>query len=229
LEVLTLVQPLVETKDLTKVYATGNGNLTALDGVTLQINRGDFVAIMGPSGSGKSTLLYLLACLDPPTKGKYFLNGKNVSKASQRQLASLRRKQIGIIFQSFNLLPRTSALENVALPLLYRGESEHKARKISLSALDEVGLADRADHFPNQLSGGEQQRVAIARAVASRPSLLLADEPTGALDSQNSRRIMEMLDALNKGQKQTIVLVTHDDGIAKHANRIIRIRDGSVV
>jgi len=225
----SLTRALVETKNLMKVYSSGDDALPALNGVNIKIARGEFVAIMGPSGSGKSTLMYLLGCLDRPTGGKYYLNGKNVAHFSQNRLSRIRREKIGFIFQSYNLLPRSTALENVELPLAYRGVSDRKCRKTAAKVLTELGLGDRLSHFPNQLSGGEQQRVAIARVIATRPDLILADEPTGSLDSRTSSQVLDLLGDLNRRDGQTIVLVTHDDSTARRARRIIRIRDGQIV
>ena len=219
---------LIEARDLTKVYAMGDNQVHALRGVSLDIAEGDFVAIMGASGSGKSTLMNILGCLDRPTGGHYRLAGEAVETMSTDQLASIRNRRIGFVFQQFNLLPRTSAVENVELPMLYAGVAGAERRARALDSLKRVGLGQRADHTPAELSGGQQQRVAIARALVNRPQLILADEPTGALDSQTSDEIMRVLAELN-GQGMTVVLVTHETDIAAWARRRIVFRDGHIV
>jgi putative ABC transport system ATP-binding protein len=217
---------MIKLEGVVKSYRTGDAEVRALDGVDLTIHDGDFVAIMGPSGSGKSTMMNILGCLDLPSEGDYLLDGVDVSKLSDDQLADIRNQKIGLVFQSYNLLPRTTAVTNVELPLMYGG---HRARrKRALRALDEVGLAERAEHLPNQLSGGQQQRVAIARALVTQPTMILADEPTGNLDTTASREIAEMLVRLNESGR-TIVLITHEEEVAEYAQRIVRLRDGRIV
>jgi putative ABC transport system ATP-binding protein len=219
---------LIRTRDLTKVYLMGETEVRALDQVSVDIERGEFVAIMGPSGSGKSTFMNVLGCLDRPTGGQYVLDGKNVSEMSNDELAQVRNRHIGFVFQQFNLLARTPAIENVELPLVYGG-IEKKARAEKAKAmLDRVGLGERIHHYPSQLSGGQQQRVAIARALVTAPLLILADEPTGALDSRTSLEIMALLQQLNR-QGMTVVVVTHEPDIARFAGRILGFRDGRVV
>jgi len=223
---------LIATQDLTKTYAMEGAPVHALRGVTLAIQRGEFVAVVGPSGSGKSTFMHILGCLDRPTTGTYHLDGRDVSGLSDDDLSAIRNRQIGFVFQGFNLLARTSALENVELPLLYAhrdriAPAERRAR--ALRALAAVGLADRAGHHPNQLSGGQQQRVAIARALLNDPAILLADEPTGNLDSRTSIEIMEIFQRLNVERGITIVLITHEPQVAEYGSRIIRFTDGRVV
>ena len=217
------------TREMTKIYAMGDTAVHALDGVDLEINEGEFVAVMGSSGSGKSTLMNILGCLDYPTSGDYCLDGQLVNDLNQNQLADLRAQRLGFVFQSFNLLPRTSALENVELPLLYdRANRFTDPRQRAVEALERVGLGDRFDHDPAQLSGGQQQRVAIARALVNRPSLLLADEPTGNLDSRTSLEVMAIFQQLNE-QGITVILVTHEPEIATYARRIVQMRDGLIV
>jgi putative ABC transport system ATP-binding protein len=221
-------EPLIRARELTKVYASGDNPVHALRGVSLDIAPGEFIAIMGASGSGKSTLMNILGCLDRPTSGQLWLGGEAVDEMPPDQLAAVRNRRIGFVFQQFNLLPRTSALENVELPLLYAGVGSTERRSRALESLARVGLAERAAHTPAQLSGGQQQRVAIARALVNRPQLILADEPTGALDSQTSEEIMQLLADLN-AQGITVVLVTHEPDIALWARRRIVFRDGRVV
>ena len=221
---------IIETIDLKKVYGEGDGQVTALDGINIKIFTGEFVAIMGPSGSGKSTLMNILACLDRPTEGQYVLAGEDVSEYDRKELALIRSRELGFVFQSFNLLPRASALENVILPVIYRRENRINAverKEQALAVLERVGLADRVDHLPNELSGGQQQRVAIARALINDPLMILADEPTGNLDSRSSEEIIELLHSLHD-QGKTIVVVTHDLDVALHTQRIIMVRDGKV-
>jgi putative ABC transport system ATP-binding protein len=220
--------PVVETRDLVKVYRMGDVEVRALRGVSLTFQAGEFVAVMGASGSGKSTFMNTLGCLDRPTSGRYLLAGQDVGGLSRDQLAGVRGKQLGFVFQGFNLLPRTSAVENVELPMLYQGVPTRERRERAAEALARVGLGERLDHTPAQLSGGQQQRVAIARALVNRPTLLLADEPTGNLDSKTSVEVMSIFQDLNQ-QGLTIVLVTHEPDIAEHARRIVTFRDGAVV
>ncbi len=221
-------RPVVETRDLVKVYRMGEQEVRALRGVSLSFAAGEFVAVMGASGSGKSTFMNTLGCLDRPTSGSYLLAGQEVGSLSRDQLAGVRGKQLGFVFQGFNLLPRTSAVENVELPMLYQGVPTKERQKRAAEALARVGLGERLDHTPAQLSGGQQQRVAIARALVNRPTLLLADEPTGNLDSKTSVEVMSIFQDLNQ-QGLTIVLVTHEPDIAEHAKRIVTFRDGAVV
>ncbi len=219
---------LIRLENVHKIYQLGEVQVHALRGVSLQIGRGEFVAVMGASGSGKSTLMNILGCLDRPTRGSYFLDGTDVSQLSKVELARIRNQKIGFVFQQFNLLPRTSALENVELPTIYAGVSPAERHSRALAALERVGLADRAHHFPSQLSGGQQQRVAIARALVNRPSILLADEPTGNLDSRTSVEIMDILQHLNEEEGLTVVLVTHEHDIAQYAKRVLEFRDGRI-
>ncbi len=221
--------PLLELVRVSKVYGTGEAEVRALDDVDLAIGEGEFVAIMGSSGSGKSTCMNLLGCLDVPSAGVYRFRGVDVGGLSRDQRALLRRHYIGFVFQGFNLLPRTSALENVELPLLYRGMGGAERRRRALAALAAVGLADRARHAPNELSGGQQQRVAIARAIVSEPAIILADEPTGNLDSRTSREILEMLERLNRERAITIGMVTHEAEMAAFARRVVRFHDGRII
>ena len=219
---------MINITSISKEYVMGDNKLLALNNVDVSINEGEFVSIMGSSGSGKSTLMNIIGCLDVPSNGDYFFRENNISNYSSNKLAELRNKDIGFIFQNFNLLPRLNALENVILPLLYSGKSSKERTKLALLALENVGLKDRTHHRPNQLSGGQQQRVSIARAIAGTPKLILADEPTGALDSNTSLEIMKILNDLNK-TGITIVLVTHEDDIAKYGSRIIRMKDGKII
>jgi putative ABC transport system ATP-binding protein len=216
----------LETTDVTKTYKTGNFNLTVLKGITLQIHAGEFIAIMGPSGSGKSTYMNILGCLDRPTTGKYYLEGDDVSRLSDDRLAEVRNRKFGFVFQSFNLLPRTTALRQVELPMLYAGASNREER--AKWALNRVGLSDRMDHKPNELSGGQQQRVSIARSLVNDPVIVFADEPTGALDTRTSFEIMDIFQELN-AEGKTVIMVTHENDIARHATRIIRFRDGEII
>jgi putative ABC transport system ATP-binding protein len=217
----------IELKEIIKNYYVGTVVVRALRGVTLDILRNEYVAIMGPSGSGKSTMMNILGCLDTPTKGQYLLNGSDVSRMDDNQLAEIRNKEIGFVFQTFNLLPRYTALENVMLPLIYAGMPKHERIARATEVLEEVGLGDRIEHRPNELSGGQRQRVAIARAMVNRPSIILADEPTGNLDSKTSLDIMRLLDSIHK-LGNTVILVTHEEDIALHARRIIRLMDGKI-
>jgi len=222
---------IIETQDLVKVYGTGEIAVRALGGVNVRIDPGEFVAVMGPSGSGKSTLMNILGCLDRPTEGNYLLDGQDISRYDKKQLAAIRGRKLGFIFQSFNLLSRTSALKNVMLPLIYDKENRHMVEQretIAMDALASVGLADRAHHRPNELSGGQRQRVAIARALVNDPVLILADEPTGNLDTRSSYEIMDILHDLHD-RGRTIVMVTHEPDIAAHTQRTICVRDGQVV
>ncbi len=218
---------IILTYKLKRDYQVGTEVVRALQGVDLQVRRNEFTAIMGPSGSGKSTLMNLLGCLDTPTSGEYWLNHQKVSELDDDELARIRNKEIGFVFQTFNLLPRASALHNVELPLIYAGISAKKRRDMAANALDRVGLADRVEHRPNELSGGQRQRVAMARALVNEPSILLADEPTGNLDSHTSSEIMEVLEGLHD-QGQTILLITHEHDIAAHANRQVHLLDGLI-
>lgn len=221
--------PLIRCEELWKIYRLGDVEVQALRGLDLSIKQGEFVAVMGSSGSGKSTLMNILGCLDQPTRGRYWLNGTDVAGLRPDQLADIRNQQIGFVFQSFNLIPRTSALENAQLPLFYRGLPLREQRALATAALARVGLQGREQHYPTQLSGGQQQRVAIARALVTSPRLLLADEPTGNLDTESSREIMTILDRLNKEQGITVILVTHEPDIAAYAAREIFIKDGRVL
>jgi len=217
----------IEIQDIVKNYQVGSVIVRALRSISLNIQKNEYVAIMGPSGSGKSTLMNLLGCLDTPTSGQYVLNGTDVSKMEDNMLAEIRNKEIGFVFQTFNLLPRYSALENVTLPLIYAGISKVDREKMAIETLEQVGLLDRMSHKPNELSGGQRQRVAIARALVNKPSIILADEPTGNLDSKTSIDIMGLLDDIH-GKGNTVIVVTHEEDIAKHAARIIRLIDGTI-
>jgi putative ABC transport system ATP-binding protein len=218
---------IIETTNISKRYIMGEEIIDALKSVTISVNRGEYVAFMGPSGSGKSTLMNIIGCLDTPTTGKYILNGQDVSQMTENELAMVRNKEIGFVFQTFNLLPRQTSLENVALPLIYAGYSKADRTELAMAALKGVGLENRAGHKPNELSGGQRQRVAVARALVNSPSILLADEPTGNLDSKTSYEIMDLFDQLHS-KGNTIVMVTHEDDIAQYAHRIVRMRDGLV-
>lgn len=222
-----MAKPIIEIKGITRNFPLGNETVYVLKGIDLHIEKGEYVALMGPSGSGKSTLMNLLGCLDTPTSGTYVLNGKDVSKMADDELAEIRNKEIGFVFQTFNLLPRTTALDNVALPMVYAGYPKHERYERSTEVLTQVGLADRMDHQPNQLSGGQRQRVAVARALVNKPSIILADEPTGNLDSKTSVEIMNLFDEIH-ANGNTVILVTHEEDIAKHAHRIIRLKDGMI-
>ena len=218
---------IIKTEALTKHYQVGSEKVEALKGITLSVERGEFISIMGPSGSGKTTLMNIIGCLDTPTDGTYFLNNKSVSELTDDELAHIRNDEIGFVFQSFHLLARNSALENVMLPLKYAGENKKTAITRSNEALDKVGLSDRSSHSPSELSGGQQQRVAIARALVNKPSILFADEPTGNLDSKTGEDVMNLFKELNDNG-QTIILITHEDSIAQQSNRIITIMDGLI-
>ncbi len=217
----------IEIKDIKKFYAMGDVQVSALNGVSLEIQPGEMVAITGPSGSGKSTLMNIIGCLDTPTSGEYFLDGVDVSKMTDDEQAGIRNKKIGFVFQQFNLLSRTSALDQVELPMVYAGIPDRRQRAVA--ALESVGLGERVHHRPNELSGGQQQRVAIARALVTNPSIILADEPTGNLDSRSGVEIMNIFKSLNRDQGLTVILVTHDQNVAAQAQRAIRVRDGQIV
>lgn len=219
--------PVIDIKNMTKTYIMGQTQVRALQGVDLRIETNEYVALMGPSGSGKSTLMNLLGCLDTPTRGKYELDGKDVSKMDDTELANIRNEKIGFVFQTFNLLPRQSTLENVALPLVYAGISRKEREARAHAVLESVGLGDRTDHKPNELSGGQRQRVAIARALVNNPAIILADEPTGNLDTKTSIEIMEIFEEIHNNGN-TVIIVTHEPDIAEHAHRIVRLRDGVV-
>ncbi len=222
-----MAQPLINITNIKRDFVLGSEIINVLKGIDLQINKGEYVALMGPSGSGKSTLMNLLGCLDTPTSGTYILNGKDVSQMHDDDLAEIRNKEIGFVFQTFNLLPRTTALDNVALPMVYAGYSKSERNKRATEVLTQVNLADRMDHQPNQLSGGQRQRVAIARALVNNPSIILADEPTGNLDSKTSVEIMNLFNDIHKNGN-TVILVTHEEDIAQYAHRVIRLRDGKI-
>jgi putative ABC transport system ATP-binding protein len=218
----------VDAKDLTKVFTMGEVEVHALRGLSVEIKRGEVISIMGPSGSGKSTLMNILGCLDRPTSGEYYLDGESIAKLKDEQLAVIRNRKVGFVFQSFNLLPRSTALTNVELPLRYSPPNGRKRRDLAREALEEVGLGDRIGHRPNELSGGQQQRVAIARALVNDPAIVMADEPTGNLDSKSGDEIMELLMKLNRDKGTTLIIVTHDPEIAEQTQRVIHIRDGVV-
>ena len=220
-------QPIIEIRDLYKIYNPGENEVRALDGISLEVWPGEFVAIVGHSGSGKSTLMNMIGCLDVPTSGSYRLNGQDVSEMSDNELSTVRNREIGFIFQSFNLIPNLSALENVELPLIYRGLPAGERYDLAVGALERVGLGERLDHRPSQMSGGQQQRVAVARAIAPRPPLILADEPTGNLDSHAGAAVFEIIRSLH-AEGNTVVLITHDEGLARRAQRIVRITDGRI-
>ncbi len=222
-----MTKPVLEINGIGKTYTIGNVVVDALRSVDLHIQKGEYVALMGPSGSGKSTLMNILGCLDTPSRGTYFLNGTDVSHMTDNSLAEIRNKEIGFIFQTFNLLARNTSLDNVALPLVYAGVSKKERLDRAEKALQSVGLGDRIDHKPNELSGGQRQRVAIARALVNRPAIILADEPTGNLDTKTSHEIMDLLEEIHN-QGNTVIIVTHEEDIAKRAKRIVRLRDGSV-
>lgn len=221
------MKKIIETTEIGRRYQMGSEIINALDSVSIDINKGEYVAFMGPSGSGKSTLMNIIGCLDTPTSGKYILNDQDVSGLTENDLAEIRNKEIGFVFQTFNLLPRASSLDNVALPLIYAGLGKYDREERALEALDNVGLADRAHHKPNELSGGQRQRVAIARALVNNPSIILADEPTGNLDTKTSYDIMDLFQHLHD-EGNTIIMVTHEEDISHYAHRIIRLRDGLV-
>ena len=226
---VTRSHAMIQINELTKVFTMGENEVRALDGVTFSIEKGEMIAIMGPSGSGKSTLMSIVGCLDAPTSGSYVLDDNPVEKMNDNQLAQVRNRKIGFVFQQFNLLSRTSALENVLLPLSYTGMSTRACREKALAALEMVGLKERVKHHPNELSGGQQQRVAIARALVNDPAILIADEPTGALDSKTGAEIMGLFQSLHRDLGQTVIMVTHDSFIARHTDRIIRLADGHII
>ena len=219
--------PLIEFRDIYKIYQMGDTEVRAIDGISMKVYKGEFLAIVGQSGSGKSTCMNIIGCLDVPTSGQYFLDGKDVSQMKDDEQAEIRNKKLGFIFQQYNLIPKLNVLQNVELPLLYAGLSDHEQAERALASLDRVGLKDKAKNMPSQLSGGQQQRVSIARALASDPSIILADEPTGALDSRTGKEVLGFLKRLNR-EGNTIVLITHDNTIAAQAQRVIRIQDGQV-
>ncbi|MBR7060774.1 MAG: ABC transporter ATP-binding protein [Eubacterium sp.] len=219
---------LIDVRNVYKIYNPGENQVNALDGVSITIDEGEFVAIIGQSGSGKSTLMNMLGLLDTPTEGQYYINGKLVDDLTDDQMSTIRNEQIGFIFQGFNLIPSLSAVENVELPLVYRGMHKDERRKVSIAALEKVGLAERMNHLPNEMSGGQQQRVAVARAIAAAPPVILADEPTGNLDTRSTRDVMNILHTL-KDEGRTVVIITHDNEIAEEAERVVRIRDGKIV
>lgn len=222
-----MAQPIIEIKEIKRDFPLGGETIHVLKGVNLTINKGEYVALMGPSGSGKSTFMNVLGCLDTPTSGSYVLNGKDVSKMTDNELAEIRNKEIGFVFQTFNLLPRTTALDNVALPMVYAGYKKPERVARASKVLTQVGLSDRMDHQPNQLSGGQRQRVAVARALVNSPSIILADEPTGNLDSKTSVEIMGLFGDIH-ANGNTVILVTHEEDIAAYAHRVIRLRDGVI-
>lgn len=221
------MEVIIKVEGISKVYTMGTEQIRALDSIDITINKGEYVAFMGPSGSGKSTLMNIVGCLDSPTSGQYWLNDKDVSQMKENELAQIRNKEIGFVFQTFNLLPRSTSLENVEVPLIYAGIAKAKRKEMALESLRSVGLSDRASHKPNELSGGQRQRVAVARALVNNPSIILADEPTGNLDSKTSNEIMELFDKLHE-QGNTIIMVTHEEDIAAFAHRIVRLRDGNI-
>lgn len=218
---------LIKITQIKRDFVLGSETIHVLKGIDLEINKGEYVALMGPSGSGKSTLMNLLGCLDTPTSGSYILNGKDVSKMDDNELADIRNTEIGFVFQTFNLMPRTTALDNVSLPMIYAGHGKEARMKRGKEVLDQVGLSDRMTHKPNELSGGQRQRVAVARALVNKPSIILADEPTGNLDSKTSNEIMALFDEIH-ANGNTVILVTHEEDIAAHAHRVIRLRDGLI-
>jgi putative ABC transport system ATP-binding protein len=222
-----MANPLIKITNIKRDFPLGNEIVYVLKGIDLEINKGEYVALMGPSGSGKSTLMNILGCLDTPTSGTYVLNGKHVSEMQDDELAGIRNKEIGFVFQTFNLMPRTTALDNVALPMVYAGHSKSERVERATEVLTQVGLNDRMDHKPNQLSGGQRQRVAVARALVNKPSIILADEPTGNLDSKTSVEIMNLFNEIH-ANGNTVILVTHEEDIASYAHRIIRLRDGLI-
>ena len=223
-----MVEDILSMKNITKSYYLGEEEQLILKGINLTVNRGEFVSILGPSGSGKSTMMNIIGCLDKATSGQYMLSGRDIKDLDENQLAEIRSKEIGFIFQSFQLLPRLTALQNVELPMIYSGVSPVKRKEIAKKMLERVGLSDRLNHYPNQLSGGQQQRVAIARALSTNPIILLADEPTGALDQRTGHQVMELFKELH-AEGRTIIMITHDEKIAKQATRIVRILDGNIV
>jgi len=223
------MKPIIELDDVWKVYTMGKVDINVLKGLHFHVNKGDFVAIMGPSGSGKSTTMNMIGCLDIPTKGRIYLKEHDISKLSESDLAQMRGKTIGFVFQQFNLIPTMTALENVTLPMIFQGAGESERKKIAMSLLELVGLKERATHKPTELSGGEQQRVAIARALANNPEIILADEPTGNLDSKTGAEVISMLRRLHEKENKTVVMITHDKNVAKNANRIIYLKDGKIV
>ena len=222
------MEHLIELRDVYKIYPMGSEQVHALDGISLTIDRGEFVAIVGQSGSGKSTMMNVLGCLDIPTYGEYWLDGQNVRELTDKQLSHIRNKQIGFIFQGYNLIPELTALENVELPLIYQGIGPGKRQELAQRALERVGLGSRGGHRPSEMSGGQQQRVAIARAISTSPPIIMADEPTGALDSKTGQEVLAFLQQLNR-EGSTVILITHDNGIAATARRIVRVSDGKIV
>ena len=221
------MEPVIQLKDIGRSYKVGTQLIHALRSITMDIYKNEYVALMGPSGSGKSTLMNMLGCLDTPSKGEYILNGHSVARMSDNELAEIRNKEIGFVFQTFNLMPRLSALENVTVPLVYAGISKKERTQLAMLAMEHVGLANRVKHKPNELSGGQKQRVAVARALVNKPSIILADEPTGNLDSKTSDEIMGLFEEIHK-QGNTIILVTHEEDIAQHSHRIVRLKDGLI-
>lgn len=219
---------MIDLKDIYKIYSDGDSEIRALDGVSLHISRGEFVAIVGSSGSGKSTCMNIIGCLDIPTSGSYHLNGNDVSRMNEKELAYIRNRELGFVFQQYNLIPKLNVIENVELPLLYKGLKPKARHELAMAALERVGLADRFGKYPSQLSGGQQQRVSIARALAGNPPVILADEPTGALDSKTGNEVIEFLNKLNK-EGTTVILITHDNDIASRIKRVVRIYDGKII